>query len=123
MDHLRLLRPGSCCWTPFVRHLCSHELQVALLCTAERVRTAEAACCARMNRVRAANMALQFAIVPVSAFVTFSVVRRQLLLPLTHCIHSDIELVKVLSLHVVELNIIADGDTHCVITSWSTSHN
>lgn len=33
-----------------------------------------------MNRVRAANMALQFAIVPVSAFVTFSVVRHCFLL-------------------------------------------
>ena len=41
---------------------------------AGRVRALEAACCARMNQVRAANMALQFSIVPVSAFVTFTVV-------------------------------------------------
>lgn len=48
-----------------------------------RVRKKEAANIARMNLIRGTNMALQFAILPVAAFITFTVVRR-LIGPLTY---------------------------------------
>ena len=54
------------------------------LCCAGRVRVQEAKCCGRMNRIRAANMALQFAIMPLAAFITFTTVwaqGRTLLIP------------------------------------------
>jgi hypothetical protein len=41
-----------------------------------RVRRLEMKFCGRMNIIRAFNMALQFIIVPIVAFITFSVVRR-----------------------------------------------
>lgn len=46
-----------------------------LLSGAGRVRKQEAAIIAKMNRIRATNMALQFAILPLASFITFSVVR------------------------------------------------
>lgn len=43
---------------------------------AGRVRRKEAANIAKMNLIRGTNMALQFAVLPIAAFITFSVVRR-----------------------------------------------
>lgn len=42
---------------------------------AGRVRRKEAANIAKMNLIRGTNMALQFAVLPIAAFITFSVVR------------------------------------------------
>ena len=43
---------------------------------AGRVRQMEAANIAKMNLIRGTNMALQFAVLPIAAFITFSVVRQ-----------------------------------------------
>lgn len=48
----------------------------ASCCFAGRVRSKEAANIAKMNLIRGTNMALQFAVLPIAAFITFSVVRR-----------------------------------------------
>jgi hypothetical protein len=46
-----------------------------LVLRAGRVRRKEAANIAKMNLIRGTNMALQFAVLPIAAFITFSVVR------------------------------------------------
>ena len=53
--------------------ICQH---VILRFHAGRVRRKEAANIAKMNLIRGTNMALQFAVLPIAAFITFSVVRR-----------------------------------------------
>lgn len=51
---------------------------------AGRVRRKEAANIAKMNLIRGTNMALQFAVLPIAAFITFSVVRQAMPLEQTN---------------------------------------